>query len=546
MSFIVVQFWGTFLPIIEIPMGDVPGGSQPPGNYPIPPQAGGPTHSRLSSPGVSKLQEITEQYRDLSTATFQHGNQPSFPFQPQQQFTSPYQTRQNLPTPLQTNLTTSQANMAQTQVSERGSPFNMASLGGALPDSPSYGQGFVQQASQRFPSGPSQAALMYQLQQTAQFPGQMATNQQANPAYNMQYPQQYQGKYTQQTPPLLQQPGSSPGPQFVTNQGFISTVESQQIPLYYYQPGASQYGQQAQGFPANQPQMHSASYGRRVSQSGEGALPPQQRSGEHRGGQGAQGDGSLRRASGTGMMLNPQENYVCPHCLLATMGDQTSILRGPPRKPKQSGHALWVGNLPPGANVVDLKDHFSRDATNDILSVFLISKSNCAFVNYNSEESCSAAMTRFHDSCFQGVRLVCRLRRTSVNPTTVVQTGPAAASGSSPAVVEPALEVESAVQEPETSTEVQDATPGTSLAKDKFFIVKSLTVEDLKLSVRNGVWATQSHNEEALNKAYEVREKTIYHGSQLIGNLVCGERLLDLLCQQIRRIFWLCTNDLSY
>lgn len=310
MSFILVQFWGTFLPIIDIPMGDVPGGSQPSGNYPIPPQAGGPTHSRLSSPGVSEVQEIPEQYRDLSAATFQHGNQPSFPFQPQQQFSSPYQIRQNLPTPLQTNLTTSQANMAQTQVSGRGSSFNMAPLGGALPDSPSYGQGFVQQPSQRFPSGPSQAALMYQLQQTGQFTGQMTMNQPTNPAYNMQYPQQYQGKYTQQTPPLLQQSGPSPGPQFVTNQGFIPAVQSQQISPYYYQPGPSQYGQQAQGSLANQPQMYGASYGRRVSQSGEGGLSPKQRSGEHRGGQGGQGDGSLGRASGTGMILSSRENYV--------------------------------------------------------------------------------------------------------------------------------------------------------------------------------------------------------------------------------------------
>jgi hypothetical protein len=208
-----------------------------------------------------------------------------------------------------------------------------------------------------------------------------------------------------------------------------------------------------------------------------------------------------------------------------------SILRGPPRKPKQSGHALWVGNLPPGANVVDLKNHFSRDATNNILSVFLISKSNCAFVNYQTEESCSAAMTRFHESHFQGVRLVCRLRRTSVNPTTGVPTGPAAASESSPAVVEPASEAESAVQELDTSTEMQDGIPGASLAKDKFFILKSLTVEDLKLSVRNGVWATQSHNEEALNKAYKVREKTTCHSSQLIGSRVRGNRLLGLFCQ---------------
>jgi hypothetical protein len=281
-------------------MGDAPGGSQPPENYPIPPQAGGPIHSRLSSPGVSGVQDIPELYRDLSTATFQHSSQPSFPFQPQQQFSSPYQTRQNLPTPLQMNLTTSQANMAQTQVSGRGSSFNMASLCGALPDSPNYGQGFVQQPSQRFPSGPSQAAPTYQLQQT----GHMTINQPANAAYSMQYPQQYQGKYAQQTPPLLQQSGSSPGLQFVTNQGFISAVQAQQISPYYYQPSPNQYGQQAQGFLGNQRQMYGASYGRHVSQSGEGGLSPQQRSGEHRGGQGGQGDGSLVRGSGTGMTLN--------------------------------------------------------------------------------------------------------------------------------------------------------------------------------------------------------------------------------------------------
>lgn len=40
---------------------------------------------------------------------------------------------------------------------------------------------------------------------------------------------------------------------------------------------------------------------------------------------------------------------------------------------------------------------------------------------------------------------------------------------------------------------------------EKYFVVKSLTLQDLEASVRNGVWATQSHNEVALNRAYEVR-----------------------------------------
>ena len=43
-----------------------------------------------------------------------------------------------------------------------------------------------------------------------------------------------------------------------------------------------------------------------------------------------------------------------------------------------------------------------------------------------------------------------------------------------------------------------------NIAKEKFFIVKSLTVEDLERSVNNGVWATQAHNETNLNLAYRV------------------------------------------
>jgi len=46
--------------------------------------------------------------------------------------------------------------------------------------------------------------------------------------------------------------------------------------------------------------------------------------------------------------------------------------------------------------------------------------------------------------------------------------------------------------------------PAAARASERFFIVKSLTLQDLEQSVRNGIWATQSHNEEALNTAYEV------------------------------------------
>jgi len=206
-----------------------------------------------------------------------------------------------------------------------------------------------------------------------------------------------------------------------------------------------------------------------------------------------------------------------------------SYPRGPPRKPRQSGHALWVGNLPPSANVTDLKDHFSRDATKEIESLFLISKSNCAFVNYRTESACVAAMNRFHDSRFQGVRLVCRLRRgSSANVSSSFTNEPVDAATPSPTTSsrpsdqldgdiaasetrqQPLIVGQKKPEEPVGAVSEDRATMvdgvGAEKIPEKFFVVKSLTVQDLEASVRNGTWATQSHNEEALNKAYEEAE----------------------------------------
>ncbi|KAI4131438.1 MAG: hypothetical protein LQ341_006363 [Variospora aurantia] len=195
-----------------------------------------------------------------------------------------------------------------------------------------------------------------------------------------------------------------------------------------------------------------------------------------------------------------------------TPGPIPSSPRGPPRKPKQSGHALWVGNLPSGTRVIDLKDHFSQEATKTIESVFLISKSNCAFVNYRSDEACAAATARFHDSRFQGVRLVCRLRKSPTAGAAGVPTGPASLMS---ATVPSQSAIESIRQNREVSSRAEamaqaadggDASHKLPKGPEKFFIMKSLTVEDMELSVRNSIWATQAHNEEALNRAFETAE----------------------------------------
>ena len=113
-------------------------------------------------------------------------------------------------------------------------------------------------------------------------------------------------------------------------------------------------------------------------------------------------------------------------------------------------------------------------------------------------------MARFHDSRFQGVRLVCRLRKTPATPAPGVPTGPAALSLTSP---QAQTAIEAIAQNREVSSKVEESirqTEGAAKINEKYFIVKSLTIEDLELSARNGIWATQAHNEDALNRAFEV------------------------------------------
>jgi hypothetical protein len=139
-----------------------------------------------------------------------------------------------------------------------------------------------------------------------------------------------------------------------------------------------------------------------------------------------------------------------------------------------------------------------------------MSKSNCAFVNYKTETACTEAMTRFHDSRFQGVRLVCRLRKGSAATPSATLVNPASSAVSVDGIESKAPSTAGPIQqvgEPEPLDEKSvdgETTSTVPKVKEKFFVVKSLTVEDLDLSVRNGIWATQAHNETALNKAYEV------------------------------------------
>ena len=420
----------------------------------------------------------------------------------------------------------------------------MGSMAATLPNyqqsGPIYGTILDQRGGA---SGVASTGLTHQIQQIPPFAGQTHMGgagygigipsqfnnpfsvSQQNVADSQQYPQQ-QGSQRAQSG------GSNPAQNPYTSSPYISNQQQQQQYMFYPSPygAVSPSQQQYQGrsnvcFPQYHqtlslhyklgPQRPQVDVGAAIS----GNFPQASySSGAPTGYNYGPGGAYLRPGSASGMFnekLSLRHSVLLTGILTAAGGRKPSASgpgsipsapRGPPRKPKQSGHALWVGNLPPGTLVTDLKDHFSRDATNDIESVFLISKSNCAFVNYRSEAACAAAMTRFHDSRFQGIRLVCRLRRSSQAPSPGVPTGPAALS---PSTVQTQSATEAIAQNRRVSSQAEEAASqveGSKKVSDKYFVVKSLTVEDLELSVRNGIWTTQAHNEEALNKAFEVSQ----------------------------------------
>ncbi|KAM4059568.1 hypothetical protein HRG_011624 [Hirsutella rhossiliensis] len=191
-------------------------------------------------------------------------------------------------------------------------------------------------------------------------------------------------------------------------------------------------------------------------------------------------------------------------------GNRQTAVRGPPRKPRQSGHAIWIGNLPPQTDLMSLVHHVCKE-TAGLESLFLISKSNCAFANFKDEGTCIAAQQKLHDSKFQSVRLVSRLRKNTVEGATglTAPTGPAASTAVAPAQGDLAQDASASDSRSQSPAAGQPTKPRINSAgeassqQDKFFILKSLTMEDLELSVRTGIWATQSHNEESLNTAFK-------------------------------------------
>ncbi|EPE31802.1 RNA-binding, RBD [Glarea lozoyensis ATCC 20868] len=364
----------------------------------------------------------------------------------------------------------------------RPDAFSMGNIGAALPEVQYHNyHNTTEQQRQQVHNAPN-----YQMQGMTQFSGQQAQGSSIpSMPYSVPYQNQFPGMYSAQhaTPQHVQSSPNSNG-QFFQGQGYMGQLpQQQQIPPYF---------------------VSSAQYGHHGSQMYHSGVVPS----------------GVRGTFADSRQLSPQVNDFSggfPRAgsqgragSIASSVGHSSIVRGPPRKPRQTGHAIWIGNLPPQTELMALVFHVCKEAPG-LESLFLISKSNCAFANFKDEPTCTAAQVKIHDSRFQSIRLVSRLRRSSVGSAAgiVAPTGPAALNPPSNPVVARTPSPDSAdtsSKVPDQDGENEQRADESATVKDKYFIVKSLTVEDLELSVRNGIWATQSHNEQALNKAYQSTE----------------------------------------
>jgi len=401
----------------------------------------------------------------------------------------------------------------QSAPSFRSDPYNLAQLSGALPN-------YQDSNTQRY--SPSSSSTTYPVHSSQLFAGSPVSSQGHNVVYANAFSNQYPGQYatTQgQTIPTLQA-GSHAAQMYFNTPGYAP--HAQQHPQNYY-VAQGQFLPQSPVFPVmtgGQQYVGRAPFPGNTHQH-------QQRSRE-------QVYGQIGRASSTGKL--PSTKTFFTYNSDQSASSSSSVVRGPPRKPRQSGHAIWIGNLPPQTALMDLVRHVCKETTG-LESLFLISKSNCAFANFKDDSACAEAQAKIHDSRFQTVRLVSRLRRPSVSTSTAtpaISTGPTASS-SGVSVVED----DSASSTPDSEfVESKSAEVDVKVAeegekpKERFFIVKSLTVEDLELSVRNGIWATQSHNEEALSRAFEVcynRKLSKNHWADVISE--CRECVSCIFCK---------------
>ncbi|KAJ7628330.1 YT521-B-like domain-containing protein [Roridomyces roridus] len=189
----------------------------------------------------------------------------------------------------------------------------------------------------------------------------------------------------------------------------------------------------------------------------------------------------------------------------------------------RSEWVMWVGNVPGNAEHDELWRFFTQPhdsgtggargkENGGVISIFLISRSRCAFVNYETDADLQAAIKRFDGSSMRAAdpraaRLVCRVRGNSGD----LRSGVGGQRGTGLHKEWVRKQTESPGPKQTSSHSSIASTPSNASTTSsflethfpqRFFILKSLTQDDINTSVHSGLWATQRHNEDVLDRAF--------------------------------------------
>ncbi|KAG6854298.1 hypothetical protein C0991_008547 [Blastosporella zonata] len=227
----------------------------------------------------------------------------------------------------------------------------------------------------------------------------------------------------------------------------------------------------------------------------------------------------------------------------------------------RSEWVMWAGNVPSDAAQDELWRFFTSFPaptsevanTSGVLSIFLISRSSCAFVNYEAEHYLVQAIEHFngqplHPGDAKCPKLVCRIRKKdddlkagvggqrgfgmhlrwiqeqkarAAEGKDVLPSSDVSEDSDTSIIFQPeisSLSISSnddpSHQRPRLSSSGSGSGSYTSTNSSllmrffpqRYFILKSLSQSDLDLSTEKGLWATQKHNEGILDQAYRTSQ----------------------------------------
>ncbi|PFH51223.1 hypothetical protein AMATHDRAFT_47252 [Amanita thiersii Skay4041] len=262
-----------------------------------------------------------------------------------------------------------------------------------------------------------------------------------------------------------------------------------------------------------------------------------------------------------------------------------------PKAPSQrSDWVMWAGNVPSDASEDELWQFFGQlptqfhsgdSAPSPVVSVFIINRSNCAFINFDTKAHLDEAIEYFNGLPLRPndsrcPKLVCRVRKKDddlragvggqrgmgmhtkwIKEQKAKQSSPVAhvnkpiEKGTVPKASEQLagglslLSVSSGDEKGRhrvhakhsSSSGSYTSTTSSFLSRyfpKRYFILKSLTQYDLDLSTEKGLWATQKHNEGILDQAYRTsqevylifgvnKSREFYGYARMIGPIRSGE-----------------------